>query len=221
MKNEIKTILDNFDKLQSILQFTDNSYYKFSVLLRNKDNAEIKNAKQHVIKSWLCSSFDQINTFKNEMINTCRAFNGRLYVNLDRGSTIKTLLEMKKYIDLQIEQYIFSQNKIINPKIIYRAFESNTDIDKSKDNRKWLIDIDKKDLLLFTKIREKLPEQYFEEVFETKNGYHLIYKRKFNVSEYLKSDITFDEETRQYIVEYKSNAKTLVYMEYQLYIYID
>ena len=216
MINQAIIVLDNFDKLQSILQFTDNSYYKFSVLLRNKDNAEIKNAKQHVIKSWLCSSFEQINTFKNEMINTCRAFNGRLYVNLDRGSTIKTLLEMKKYIDLQIEQYIFSQDKIINPKIIYRAFESNTDIDKSKDNRKWLIDIDKKDLLLFTKVKEALPEQYFEEIFETKNGYHLIYKRKFNVSEYLKSDITFDEKTKKYIVEYKSNAKTLVYMEYSL-----
>lgn len=209
-----KIILDNFNKLQNILQFTDNSYYKFSVLLRNKDNAEIKNAKQHIIKSWLCSSFEQINTFKNEMINTCRAFNGRLYVNLDRGSTIKTLLEIKKYVDTQIEQYIFSEDKIINPRIIYRAFESNTDIDKSKDNRKWLIDIDKKDLLLFAKVKEKLPKQYFEEVFETKNGYHLIYKRKFNISEYLKSDITFDEETKKYIIEYKSNAKTLVYMEY-------
>lgn len=216
MINQAIIVLDNFDKLQNILQFTDNSYYKFSVLLRNKDNAEIKNAKQHVIKSWLCSSFEQINTFKNEMINTCRAFNGRLYVNLDRGSTIKTLLEIKKYIDTQIEQYIFSENKIINPKIIYRAFESNTDIDKSKDNKKWLIDIDKKDLLLFTKVKEVLPEQYFEEIFETKNGYHLIYKRKFNVSEYLKSDITFDEKTKKYIVEYKSNAKTLVYMEYSL-----
>lgn len=216
MINQAIIVLDNFDKLQNILQFTDNSYYKFSVLLRNKDNAEIKNAKQHVIKSWLCSSFEQINTFKNEMINTCRAFNGRLYVNLDRGSTIKTLLEIKKYIDTQIEQYIFSEDKIINPKIIYRAFESNTDIDKTKDNRKWLIDIDKKDLLLFTKVKEVLPEQYFEEIFETKNGYHLIYKRKFNVSEYLKSDITFDEKTKKYIVEYKSNAKTLVYMEYSL-----
>lgn len=216
MINQAIVVLDNFDKLQNILQFTDNSYYKFSVLLRNKDNAEIKNAKQHVIKSWLCSSFEQINTFKNEMINTCRAFNGRLYVNLDRGSTIKTLLEIRKYVDLQIEQYIFSQDKIINPKIIYRAFESNTDIDKSKDNRKWLIDIDKKDLLLFTKVKEALPEQYFEEIFETKNGYHLIYKRKFNVSEYLKSDITFDEKTKKYVVEYKSNAKTLVYMEYSL-----
>lgn len=216
MINQAIIVLDNFDKLQNILQFADNSYYKFSVLLRNKDNAEIKNAKQHVIKSWLCSSFEQINTFKNEMINTCRAFNGRLYVNLDRGSTIKTLLEIKKYIDTQIEQYIFSENKIINPKIIYRAFESNTDIDKAKDNRKWLIDIDKKDLLLFTKVKEVLPEQYFEEIFETKNGYHLIYKRKFNVSEYLKSDITFDEKTKKYIVEYKSNAKTLVYMEYSL-----
>lgn len=216
MINQAIIVLDNFDKLQNILQFTDNSYYKFSVLLRNKDNVEIKNAKQHVIKSWLCSSFEQINTFKNEMINTCRAFNGRLYVNLDRGSTIKTLLEIKKYIDTQIEQYIFSEDKIINPKIIYRAFESNTDIDKSKDNRKWLIDIDKKDLLLFTKVKEVLPEQYFEEIFETKNGYHLIYKRKFNVSEYLKSDITFDEKTKKYIVEYKSNAKTLVYMEYSL-----
>lgn len=216
MINQAIIVLDNFDKLQNILQFTDNSYYKFSVLLRNKDNTEIKNAKQHVIKSWLCSSFEQINTFKNEMINTCRAFNGRLYVNLDRGSTIKTLLEIKKYIDTQIEQYIFSENKIINPKIIYRAFESNTDIDKSKDDKKWLIDIDKKDLLLFTKVKEVLPEQYFEEIFETKNGYHLIYKRKFNVSEYLKSDITFDEKTKKYIVEYKSNAKTLVYMEYSL-----
>ena len=216
MINQAIIVLDNFDKLQNILQFTDNSYYKFSVLLRNKDNAEIKNAKQHVIKSWLCSSFEQINTLKNEMINICKAFNGRLYVNLDRGSTIKTLLEIKKYIDTQIEQYIFSENKIINPKIIYRAFESNTDIDKSKDNKKWLIDIDKKDLLLFTKVKEALPEQYFEEIFETKNGYHLIYKRKFNVSEYLKSDITFDEKTKKYVVEYKSNAKTLVYMEYSL-----
>lgn len=216
MINQAIIVLDNFDKLQNILQFADNSYYKFSVLLRNKDNAEIKNAKQYVIKSWLCSSFEQINTLKNEMINICRAFNGRLYVNLDRGSTIKTLLEIKKYIDTQIEQYIFSENKIINPKIIYRAFESNTDIDKSKDNKKWLIDIDKKDLLLFTKVKEVLPEQYFEEIFETKNGYHLIYKRKFNVSEYLKSDITFDEKTKKYVVEYKSNAKTLVYMEYSL-----
>lgn len=214
MINQAIIVLDNFDKLQNILQFTDNSYYKFSVLLRNKDNAEIKNAKQDAIKSWLCSSFEQINIFKNEMINICRAFNGRLYVNLDRGSTIKTLLEIKKYIDTQIEQYIFSEDKIINPKIIYRAFESNTDIDKSKDNKKWLIDIDKKDLLLFTKVKEVLPEQYFEEIFETKNGYHLIYKRKFNISEYLKSDITFDEESKKYIIEYKSNAKTLVYMEY-------
>lgn len=210
-----KKIINNFDKLKNILQFVDNSYYKFSVLLRNKDNAEIKNAKQHVIKSWLCSSFEQIDNLKKEMVNICRAFNGRLYVNLDRGQTIKTLLEIKKYIDLQIEQYIFSQDKIINPKIIYRAFESNTDIDKSKDNRKWLVDIDTKDLLVFSKIKEKLPKQFFEDVFETKSGYHLIYKRKFNMSEYLKHIDTFDEELQKYIVESKSNAKTLVYMEYE------
>ena len=208
-----KKIINNFDKLQNILQFTDNSYYKFSVLLRNKDNTEIKNAKQHVIKSWLCSSFEQIDKFKQEMINICRFFNGRLYVSLDRGNTIKALFNIKQYIDTQLQDCLFSKEKCLHASIINKAVESSTDQQTSKNYKLWLVDVDTKDGQILYKLKETLPFGYYLATLETKNGYHLIYERKFDMGKYFQKDFNWEVNGKK-LVEYKANAKTLVYMEY-------
>ena len=205
-----KKIINNFSQLHSFLKFYPlNTYYKFQILTRKKDGEQ----KGRLIKSYLIDNFGQIETLQAEMIKLCQAFNARLYVSLDRGNTIKVLFNIKQYIDTQLQDCLFSKEKCLNASIINRAVESSTDQHTSKNYKLWLVDVDTKDGQILYKLKETLPFGYYLATLETKNGYHLIYERKFDMGEYFQKDFNWEINGKK-LVEYKANANTLVYMEY-------
>lgn len=205
-----KKIINNFSQLHSFLKFYPlNTYYKFQILTRKKDGEQ----KGRLIKSYLIDSFGQIETLQVEMIKLCQAFNARLYVSLDRGNTIKALFNIKQYIDTQLQDCLFSKEKCLNASIINRAIESSTDQQTSKNYKLWLVDVDTKDGQILYKLKETLPFGYYLATLETKNGYHLIYERKFDMGAYFPKEFNWEVNGKK-LVEYKANANTLVYMEY-------
>lgn len=206
-----KKIINNFSQLHSFLKFYPlNTYYKFQILTRKKDGEQ----KGRLIKSYLIDSFGQIETLQVEMIKLCQAFNARLYVSLDRGNTIKALFNIKQYIDTQLQDCLFSKEKCLHANIINRAVESSTDQHTSKNYKLWLVDVDTKDGQILYKLKETLPFGYYLAALETKNGYHLIYERKFDMGAYFQKDFNWEINGKR-LVEYKENANTLVYMEYE------
>ena len=207
-----KKIINNFSQLHEFLKFPPNTYYKFQVLVRKKDGEEITK-QSRLIKSYLIDSFGKIETLQAEMIKLCQTFNARLYVSLDRGNTIKALFNVKQYIDTQLQDCLFSKEKSLHASIINRAIESSTDQQTSKNYKLWLVDVDTKDGQILYKLKETLPFGYYLATLETKNGYHLIYERKFDMGEYFQKDFNWEVMGKR-LVEYKTNANTLVYMEY-------
>lgn len=205
-----KKIINNFSQLHSFLKFYPlNTYYKFQILTRKKDGEQ----KGRLIKSYLIDSFGQIEKLQAEMIKLCQAFNARLYVSLDRGNTIKALFNIKQYIDTQLQDCLFSKEKCLHASIINRAVESSTDQQTSKNYKLWLVDVDTKDGQILYKLKETLPFGYYLATLETKNGYHLIYERKFDMGAYFPKEFNWEVNGKK-LVEYKANANTLVYMEY-------
>lgn len=207
-----KKIINNFDKLWEFLKFPPNTYYKFQVIKRKKDGEDVKKSSK-LIKSYLVDNLGKIETLQPEMIKLCQAFNARLYVSLDRGNTIKALFNIKQYIDTQLLDYLFSKEKCLNASIINRAVESSTDQQTSKNYKLWLVDVDTKDGQILYKLKETLPFGYYLATLETKNGYHLIYERKFDMGAYFPKEFNWEINGKK-LVEYKANANTLVYMEY-------
>ena len=148
------------------------------------------------------------------MIKLCQIFNARLYVSLDRGNIIKALFNIKQYIDTQLQDCLFSKEKHLSVSVINRAIESSTDQQASKNYKLWLVDMDTKDEQILYKIKNTLPFSFYLATLETKNGYHLIYERKFDMGAYFQKDFNWENRGKR-LVEYKENANTLVYMEYE------
>lgn len=208
-----KKIINNFDKLWEFLKFPPNTYYKFQVIKRKKDGEDVKKSSK-LIKSYLVDNLGKIETLQPEMIKLCQIFNARLYVSLDRGNIIKALFNIKQYIDTQLQDCLFSKEKELSASVINRAIESSTDQQTSKNYKLWLVDIDTKDGQILYKIKDTLPFSFYLATLETKNGYHLIYERKFDMGAYFQKDFNWEINGKK-LVEYKENANTLVYMEYE------
>lgn len=207
-----KKIINNFDKLHEILKFEPNTYYKFQIIKRNKDGEDVKKSSKS-IKSYLVDNLGKIETLQPEMIKLCQIFNARLYMSLDRGNIIKALFNIKQYIDTQLQDCLFSKEKQLSASVINRAIESSMDQQTSKNYKLWLVDMDTKDGQILYKIKDTLPVSFYLATLETKNGYHLIYERKFDMGAYFQKDFNWEINGKR-LVEYKTNANTLVYMEY-------
>jgi hypothetical protein len=180
---KIKTMVDNFDQIRSLLKFenVDDDFYFLQLLQRKKDNPDLS-CSVKVVDDYYIYSLEQFDSLKQHIIQICTEKNARAYFRLNRRSAKKVGLQMlKKVTDLIInEQY--KQIKNAYPGVVG---EFHSDNDKS-----WLIDIDSKDTELLETVSNKAIElQTLTNkppvviCIPTRSGYHLI-TRPFNLKEF-------------------------------------
>lgn len=221
-----KEIIYNLDKLDKLLQFEPNTYYKFVVLLRSKDGETILKSydkKEIIVKQWLIDSKEKLDETLYDMIKFAKLFNGRLYMTVDRKDVDKTLFTMQDKINSYLKQLYFGDRTELSCKQLNKILASSTSMSESssRDCKRWLFDVDTKNKEVLYFIEKACGEHYIT-TLETKNGYHVIAKRKFDGNfilgrqyrdyaiEHNLENIFFNELNRP-VVECKENALCLLY----------
>jgi len=209
------------------------SFYYFIAIKRKKDHPELQMKESQVIKTWIVKDLrDFYGYYIPEMLEIVKLHKCRLYMCTDRKSYAKSMLSIRNDINKQLDCAIGTDKIEYSPKILNNLLQSNIMKDESsdKDARKWLFDVDTKDWSVVNVIK-KLCGEHFECIFETKNGYHIVAKRKFDAytgllclksngiartfdkSKFTEEDFKLMEQNADK-VELKTNALALIAMEY-------
>jgi hypothetical protein len=216
------------------MQFNSSkSFYYFIAIKRKKDHPELQIKESQVIKTWIVKDLrDFYGYYIPEMLEIVKLHQCRLYMCTDRKSYAKSMLSIRNDINKQLDCAIGTDKTEYSPKILNNLLQSNIMKDESsdKDARKWLFDIDTKDWNVVNVIK-KLCGEHFERILETKNGYHVVAKRKFDAytgllclkvngiaktfdkSKFTEEDFKLIEQNADKI-ELKTNALALIAMEY-------
>ena len=196
-------IVDNTSKLKDILIFKPNTYYKFVVLLREKDGKQLLqsyNRKELIVKQWMVDSQEKLDEMLPDMLTYARLFKGRLYVTTDRKSVHKTLFYMQDMINAYIRQMFNGNRTEISVKQLNKLLASASSSSECTDgDKKWLYDVDTKDPKIVGEVVIHCKSKYV--CFETKNGYHIIAGRTYDAH----------KEPLPENVEVKDNGLALVY----------
>lgn len=220
--------------IENIMQFNSSkSFYYFIAIKRKKDHPNLQMKESQVIKTWIVKDLrDFYGYYIPEMLEIIKLHQCRLYMCTDRKSYAKSMLSIRNDINKQLDCAIGTDKTEYSPKILNNLLQSNIMKDESsdKDARKWLFDVDTKDLSVVNVIK-KLCGEHFERILETKNGYHVVAKRKFDAytgllclkvngiaktfdkSKFTEEDFKLIEQNADKI-ELKTNALALIAMEY-------
>lgn len=176
-------IIDNFEKIKNILQFDNEDEFYYCQIIKRKKENEGLGSNNFVAKAYFISSLEELDKNKDEMICLAEHHNARVCINLNRRSferiAFNTLLKVT--------------NQIMNKdyKSIKKAYPSVCGLHSIEKEKKWLIDIDFKNMQLVsdieTYINTLLPANNNKVVatIETVNGFHLI-TTPFNMEEFNK-----------------------------------
>lgn len=227
-------IVDNTDKLNSIMEFKEGTFYKFVCLIRTKDYKDSDEKpiltcmeKQEIlVKDWLIGSQEMLDKTLPDMLTFTNMFKCRLYMCTDRKSIVKTLKTMRDTVQKYLDPFIGNSNADCSVRAVKKICSSATNKDESSDSggRKWLFDVDTKDNNLKNYLWNCfMINRYNPILFETKNGYHIVTDRCFNAHKFVDEelpDAAYKEHLQMYwldknnkaLVEVKDNAMVLVAM---------
>ena len=184
-------IVDNTSKLKDILVFKPNTYYKFVVLLREKDGKTLLksyNKKELIVRQWLVDSQEKLDEMLPDMITFAKLFGGRLYVTTDRKSVYKTLFYMQDMINAYIKQMFCGSRTEISVKQLNKLLASASSSSECTDgDRYFLFDVDTKDKYVVDNII-KLLKNHYVSTYDTPNGYHILAKRDFDINKLIKEN---------------------------------
>ncbi len=199
-------VIDNTSKLKNILVFKPNTYYKFVVLLREKDGKTVLqsyNKKELIVRQWLVDSQEKLDEMLPDMKKFADMFHGRLYVTTDRKSVYKTLFYMQDMINAYIKQMFCGNRTEISVKQLNKLLASASSSSETSDgDKRWMYDVDTKDEETLESIEFNYAGDNHLATFETPNGYHVVAKRVYDAH----------EDFGDMPVEVKDNALALVYM---------
>lgn len=187
-------IIDNFDVIDKFLQFEKGYFYKFECLIRNTDGQNSlyeqgysKVNKNILIKSWYVDNSVYYEKIKTQMKSLCDLTGGRLYVTLDRKSTLKLIQQ----IIMSLTQFLYDKIEIkdldLDMKTISKMLASKSSIKETSDksHRTIMFDIDCKDQsilsIVYKYIQSKGQTAY---TLNTKKGYHVFCFKKFDYSDW-------------------------------------
>lgn len=211
-------MIDNFNTIDSFLNFEEGYFYKFEALIRNTDGENplyyegISNTNKNIlIKSWYVDTQEYYEKIKNEMKVLCDLTGARLYITLDRKSNKCLIKELFNKVNQIITGVLNGNNYGV--KSLNKLISSTTSILEVSDKQKRTVmfDIDTKDqdvldsILLY--ITNKKQQPY---VLETKKGYHVFCYKKFNIIEWEKETI---HGFIKYIGVYQVNLSRLANIE--------
>ena len=223
-------MIDNTHNLKKIMEFNPSkSYYKFVCLIRAKDYEDgilplsNKEKREILVKQWFVDSQESLDKQLPDMLKMTEMFRCRLYMCLDRKSTMKTLVQMRNQVNSYLDPFLGNDNPSCSVKAINKITASASSVSESSDkgNRRWMFDID----TLHPDVKDfvsKYCGQYYLATFNTKNGYHVIAKKEFNTSNFNKEladyayengkQMWFLDEQNLPVVEVKDNSMVLIAM---------
>lgn len=223
-------IIDNTNNLKKIMEFNPSkSYYKFVCLIRAKDYEDgimplsNKEKREILVKQWFVDSQESLDKQLPDMLKMTEMFRCRLYMCLDRKSTMKTLVQMRNQVNNYLDPFLGNENPSCSVKAINKITTSASSVSESSDkgNRRWMFDID----TLHPDVKDfvvKYCGQYYLATFKTKNGYHVIARKEFNTRNFNKEladyaykngkQMWFLDEQNLPVVEVKDNSMVLVAM---------
>lgn len=140
-------MVDNFELIKSILKFDLPEHFYFVQLLkRQADDPMIggkKNPTYHgdmhsrLLKNYFIRKPDDLDKFKDEIINLCNTEDVRAYISLNRRSN--------KAVCVRIYEHIYACMKggtYKNPECLLSSASGKTN-SEPKETKSWLIDVDK------------------------------------------------------------------------------
>lgn len=227
-------IVDNTDKLNSIMEFKEGTYYKFVCLIRTKDYKDSDDKpmlscmeKQEIlVKDWLIDTPERLAGTLPDMLTFTKMFKCRLYMCTDRKSIVKTLKTMRDTVQKYLDPFIGNSNVNCSVRAVKKICSSATNKDESSDSsgRKWLFDVDTKNNSLTKYLMNYFTIQHYNpNLFTTKNGYHVITDRSFDARRFVekelpeiayqqKEQMNWLNKNNMPLVELKENAMVLVAM---------
>lgn len=229
-------LVDNFDKVKNVVQWKpEQTYYKFVALIRAKDYKDgerpvllDKEKQECFVRQWLVDSEEYFDRVKEDMKTVVEMFRCRLYMTLDRKSTMKTLIAARDIVNRQLDSYLGVKEPQVSVKMFNKLVPSVTQLAESsdRDGRRWMFDVDTKDVNVLNVVKKLCGTDYLES-FETKNGYHVVADKKFDANGRLLclknngklakfDDSVFNENEKKLLreseVEVKANSLVLVAM---------
>lgn len=229
-------LVDNFDKVKNVVQWKpEQTYYKFVALIRAKDYKDgerpvllDKEKQECFVRQWLVDSEEYFDRVKEDMKTVVEMFRCRLYMTLDRKSTMKTLIAARDVVNRQLDSYLGVKEPQVSVKMFNKLVPSVTQLAESsdRDGRRWMFDVDTKDVNVLNVVKKLCGIDYLES-FETKNGYHVVADKKFDANGRLLclknngklakfNDSLFNENEKKLLreseVEVKANSLVLVAM---------
>ena len=184
-------IVDNFDKVKNVVQWKpEQTYYKFVALIRAKDYKDgefpvlfDKEKQECFVRQWVVDNEEYFERVKEDMKTVVEMFKCRLYMTLDRKSTMKTLIAARDVINRQLDSYLGVKEPQVSVKMFNKLVPSVTQLAESsdRDGRRWMFDVDTKDVNVLNVVK-KLCGEFYLETFETKNGYHVVADKKFDAN---------------------------------------
>ncbi len=194
-------MINNLELIKPLLSFPDtDTFYHLQVLKRKKEHPNL-GSNSYCVKTYYIRSIEYLDNKIPEIISLCNFHDARACINLNSRSFVRIAFQMLRKITDQIMSKDF--------KAARKAYESVVGTYSNETNKKWIIDIDRKDGGAHGNwMREKLKslkpncgEDKVYAVLPTKNGYHLI-TSPFNIQEarvFLSEDIHKDNPTILYI----------------------
>jgi len=181
--------VNNFDSIRAMLEFPDeNSFYFLQVLKRRKDNPDLGKDMKHIADYYIYS-LEQFDELKPRIIAQCDVENARAYFRINRRDAKKVAMQvLKRTVD-----YIMSEDY----RAVKNAFASCAGEFHSDPDKKWIVDVDWKDIPegvdqdeylneIISKVQELVAETRRDDTVRTiptKNGIHVIC-RPFNLQKF-------------------------------------
>ena len=181
--------VNNFDNIREMLEFPDkDSFYFLQILKRRKDNPDLGKDMKHIADYYIYS-LDQFDELKPRIIAQCDVENARAYFRINRRDAKKVAMQvLKRTVD-----YIMSEDY----RAVKNAFASCAGEFHSDPDKKWIVDVDWKDIpegsdqdeylnTLISKVQELVAETGRDDTVRTiptKNGIHVIC-RPFNLQKF-------------------------------------
>lgn len=170
-------LVDNFDKVKNVVQWKpEQTYYKFVALIRAKDYKDgerpvllDKEKQECFVRQWLVDSEEYFDRVKEDMKTVVEMFRCRLYMTLDRKSTMKTLIAARDVVNRYLDSYLGVKEPQVSVKMFNKLVPSVTQLAESsdRDGRRWMFDVDTKDVNVLNVVKKLCGTDYLES-FETK-----------------------------------------------------
>jgi hypothetical protein len=168
-------MIDNFPHIPELLDFSEkNTFYFIQILKRRKENPDMKTGVR-VVDNFYIYAPEDLEKLKDKIVEQCTLHNARAYINVNRLDLERIALHTsKKIMELVIQG---------DYKAVKNAYPSVCGSHSSENDKRWVVDIDTKDLdvvigivKLIEDLQASITKSNYKvlKTLETKNGYHII-----------------------------------------------